>query len=68
MAVGSNHVIIKDDDRIPKLTGDLALNKIATQLCQRVKSLALHRRCWMTEGISPNKVLSLSHDEITEAL
>ena len=28
MAVGSNHVISKDDDRILKLTYDLALGKI----------------------------------------
>jgi hypothetical protein len=40
-AVGSNHVISKDDDRILKLTYDLALAKIL-QEWQRGRKLAIY--------------------------
>jgi hypothetical protein len=40
-AVGSNHLISKDDDRILKLTYNLALGKIF-QECQRGRKLAIY--------------------------
>jgi hypothetical protein len=41
MALGSNHAISKDDDRILKLTYDLALGKIL-QEWQRGRKLAIY--------------------------
>jgi hypothetical protein len=41
MAVGSKHVISKDDDRILKLTYDIALSKIGHNGGKRDEKLAI---------------------------